>query len=268
MEITRKEGMVHKSIEESKAKRNSEAIESEIQSLESGHWHLFNRLYKDFWSHAREISQMFKTLKPLGREDRERLWEKFSSVCEDVKREQNSEHEDREVKSKLHRSSILSETERARPQSLFGFMPPDIDEMKALGKILRDAGRMLSEHKSEMYGEHKQECFDRIQEIRKIHDAWWEDIKGHKAQRREDFHARVRANLDRNRERHSKATQALESCRRSADDLRCKIDTAWNEDWRYKAEGWLSDLEDRIRNIEDYIEKIEEWIREDEEKLN
>ena len=249
------------------AKKNAEAIDSEIGALKSGHWNNFNRVYKDFWAHAREISQMFKTLKPLLQKDRERLWGKFNSICEDAKRKQNSEHEAREFKSEQHRDSILHEAERARPNSLFGFMPPDVEEMKSLGQVLRNAGAMLSKHKTEMYGEHKQECFDRIQEIRHVHDAWWEELKGHKAQKHEDFQARVRANLERNHERHKKATQALESCRRSADRLRDQISSAWNDDWRYKAEGWLSDLEDKIRDIERSIERIEDWIREDEEKL-
>lgn len=252
-------------VEESK--KNAKVIDSEIQALKSGHWHFFNRVYKDFWAHAREISEMFKTLKPLRKEDRERLWDRFSSVCEEVKRKQNSEHENLKTKSEQHRNSILSKIESARPCTLFGLDPPDVYEMKALGQILRDAGRMLSDHKTEMYGEHKQECFSRIQEIRKIHDIWWEHLKRHRAQRHQDFQARVRANLDRNYERHRKATQALESCRRHADKLRDDIASAWNDDWRDKAEGWLSDLEDKIRDIEKSIERIEDWIREDEEKL-
>ena len=252
---------------ESKAKANAEAIDSEIQALESGHWNLFNRVYKNFWAHAKRISEMFKTLKPLRKEDRERLWGKFNSVCEDVKRRQKSEHENRKIKSEQHRNSVLSEIESARPATLFGFLPPDIAEMKALGQVLRKAGRMLSEHKSEMWGEHKQECFHRIQEIREIHDIWWEHLKGHKTQKHEDFQARVKANLERNYDRHRKATQALESCRRHADKLRDDIASAWNEDWKDKAYGWLSETDDKIRDIERSIEQIEEWIKEDEEKL-
>lgn len=250
-----------------KARANAKAIESEIQSISSGHWDWFKRQYKDFWVHARQISEMFKTFKPLRKEDRERLWEKFNNICEEVKRKQNSEYENRKFKSEQHRNSIISEIERARPCSLFGLDPPDVDEMKALGQVLRGAGQMLSKYKSEMYGEHKQECFERIQEIRKIHDAWWESLKQHRSKKVEDFQTRVRVNLERNYERHRKATAALESCRRHADELRDKIASAWNEDWKDKAYVWLSETEDKIRDIERSIEQIEEWIREDEEKL-
>lgn len=150
----------HQSTEESNVKK----IAWEIDMLSSGHWSNFQRKYKEFWSHAREISQLFKTLKPLNREDREKLWGKFNSVCEEVKSKQNSEHETLKYKSEQYRKSILSEIEKARPCSLFGFMPPDVYEMKALGQVLRNASTMLSKYKSEMYGEHKQECFQGNQE--------------------------------------------------------------------------------------------------------
>jgi NADH dehydrogenase/NADH:ubiquinone oxidoreductase subunit G len=250
-----------------KARANAKAIESEIQSISLGHWDWFKRQYKDFWTHARQISDLFKTLKPLTKEDRERLWNKFSSICEDVKRKQNSEYEDRKFKSEQRHNAIISEIERARPCTLFGLDPPDVDEMKALGQVLRKAGKMLSDCKSEMLGEHKQECFERIQEIRKIHDAWWESLKQHRSKKSDDYQIRIRNNLERNYERHRKATAALESCRRHADELRDKIASAWNEDWKDKAYTWLSETEDKIRDIEQSIERIENWIREDEEKL-
>jgi hypothetical protein len=249
------------------SKSNANKIAWEIDMLSSGHWDMVQRKYREFWDHAKEISHLFKTLKPLSQEDRDKLWEKFSNICEEVKRKQNSEHESRKFKSEQHRNSILSEIEHARPCSLFGLDPPDVDEMKALGQVLRGAGQMLSKYKSEMYGEHKQECFDRIQEMRKVHDAWWESLKQHRSKRQDDFQARVRANLERNYERHRKATSALESCRRHADELRDKIASAWNDDWKDKAYVWLSETEDKIRDIEQSIERIEEWIREDEEKL-
>lgn len=249
------------------ARANPKAIESAIQSLAAGHWDSFKRQYKEFWAHARQVSDMFKTLKPLRPEDRERLWEKFSSVCEEVKIKQHSEHDNRKFKSEQHRSDILREVESARPCSLFGLDPPDVEEMKALGRLLRNAGSMLSKSKEEMFGEHKQECFERIQEIRRIHEAWWAELKHHRSNRQEEFQLRVRANLEKNRERHRKATDALRRMRSHADDLRDKIGSAWNDDFRDRAHVWLSETEDKIRDIEESIQRIEDWIREDEEKL-
>lgn len=249
------------------SQKNAEAIESAIQSLDNGHWNLFVRQYKEFWAHAREISGMFKNLKPLRREDRERLWAEFQSICDDVKRRQNEESENRQFKSAQHRNDILREAEHARPCSLFGFMPPDVQEMKALGGVLRNASKMLSEYKHEMFGEHKQECFALIQEIREIHDIWWEELKRHRSRRQEEFQERVRANLEKNYERLRKAADALEHQRSHVNDLHDQISSAWSDDFRDRAYGWLSEAEDKIRDIESSISQIEDWIHEDEDKL-
>lgn len=49
----------------------------------------------------------------------------------------------------------------------------------------------------EMFGEHKQECFDRIVEIQKIHDEWWSHLKQVRAAEQGE---RIRANLEKNHE--------------------------------------------------------------------
>ena len=250
-----------------KARENAKILESEIDKLKSGHWDWFERTYKSFWDNAKQISQMFKTIKPLKSEDREKLWNSFSEACENAKRKQQSEREKRQFKSKEHRNDIIKEIERARPCSLFGLDPPDVETMKDLGRVLKSAGSMLSNRKQEMFGEHKQECFARIQEIRRVHDAWWEELKRHRSRKQEDFQSKVRANLESNYERHRKATDALQRVRNHADDLRSQISSAWNDDFRDRAYGWLSETEDKIRDIEDSIQRIEEWIREDEAKL-
>lgn len=247
---------------------NAKTLKNEIDALASGHWDMFKRQHKEFWEHAKAISIMFKEIKIIDKQDREKLWEKYSSICEEVKRKQISENEKRSRISKDHYDEIMSKIARARPCTLFGFSPPDIEEMKCLGAFLREAGALLSKYKSEMFGEHKQECFDDIQKMRVIHDAWWEQLKKEKGKKHDDFINRVKANIERNQDRHRKAVYALESCRRSADDLRDKISSAYNDDWRDKAYVWLSELEDKIRDIEKSVEEIENWIREDENKLH
>jgi len=247
---------------------NAQMLEGDIRSLSSNHWAgIGERDYRTFWKHAREISQLFKTLKPLHRDDRDRLWKDFSAVCEDTKQKQTAKNDNRKFKSEQHRSDVLNGVERARPCSLFGFLPPDVEDMKALGRVLRDAGELLSKYKMEMFGEHKQECFQAIGDMRAVHDAWWEMLKGHRSQRQEDFQQRVRANLEKNYERHRKATDALHRVRAHADDLRDKISSAWNDDFRDRATEWLSEAEDKITDIENSIQEIEGWIHEDEQKL-
>jgi NADH dehydrogenase/NADH:ubiquinone oxidoreductase subunit G len=228
---------------------------------------MFKRDYRSFWAHAKNISKLFKELKPLKKEDREELWSRFSSTCDETKQKQQTEHQERLWKSKSHRSDILSEISSAEVNTLFGFDPPDVEEMKRLSQVLKRAGQMLSDNKSEMLGEHKQECFEEIKNVRRAHDAWWADLTRHRDRKRENFQSRVRENLEKNYARHRKATEALRSCERSADELRDKISSAYNDDWASDARGWLSDLEDKISDIERSIDRIEDWIQEDEAKL-
>lgn len=252
---------------ENQTAQNALTIEKEIDSLSNGHWDMFKKDYRSFWEHAKKISQLFKTVKPIKKEDREELWTKFSSACDEAKRKQQSEHQDRFAKSKNLRDDILYDISSAEVQSLFGFDPPDVKEMERLSQILKRAGQRLSEKKEDIIGEHKQDCFNRIQDVRRSHDIWWEELKRHRDKKQENFQSRVKQNLENNYERHRKATDALRACERNADELRDKISSAYNDGWASDARGWLSELEDKILDIERSIEKIEGWIQEDEEKL-
>lgn len=252
---------------ENQTEQNASTIEQEIVGLSNGHWDMFKRNYHSFWTHAKNISKLFKELKPLKKEDREELWSRFSSTCDETKQKQQTEHQERLWKSKKHRSDILSKIFSAEVNTLFGFDPPDLEEMKRLSQVLKHAGQMLSDNKSEMLGEHKQECFDEIKNVRRAHDAWWEDLTRHRNRKHENFQSKVRDNLEKNYERHRKATEALRSCLRSADELRDKISSAYNDDWASNARVWLSDLEEKISDIERSIDRIEDWIKEDEAKL-
>jgi hypothetical protein len=66
-----------KEVWKAQCRENARILETEINRLQSdyidplGFW----CQYREFWVHARRISAMFKTLKPLFREDREQLWE-------------------------------------------------------------------------------------------------------------------------------------------------------------------------------------------------
>ncbi|MBU0477668.1 hypothetical protein KKC91_03775 [bacterium] len=222
----------------------------------------------DIWAKAAEIQNGFKegVCYPT-KAQREGAWSRFNSLRDDISRLSKDERDSRRWKSESLKSEILSRVESARPDNLFGLHLVNIEEMKALGHVVHDAGEMLSEHKREMLGEHKQECFDAIQRMRGVHDAWWDKLKEEGSRRHEDFQSRVRRNLEGNYERHRKATHALEHCQNRADELRSQIASAWNDDWATRAEGWLSELEDKITDIEHSIEQIEEWIRADESNL-
>jgi hypothetical protein len=56
---------------------------------------------------------MFKTLKRLFQEDRERLWSAFSAVCEDTRKAQAQERESRLNASRDKRDLVMSKSSEA-----------------------------------------------------------------------------------------------------------------------------------------------------------
>ena len=92
-------------------RENARSLENEINQLQSDYSDLlglFWRRYDEFWAHARRISEMFKTLKPLFREDRERLWAAYSTACEEMKQAQAREQESRLNDSREKRDLVMS----------------------------------------------------------------------------------------------------------------------------------------------------------------
>jgi hypothetical protein len=93
-----------------RCRENARSLETEINRLQSdysdplGFW----RRYRDFWAHARRISEMFKTLKPFFQEDRERLWASYSTACEEVKQAHARERESERADSWEKRDLVMS----------------------------------------------------------------------------------------------------------------------------------------------------------------
>jgi hypothetical protein len=195
------------------------------------------------------------------------LWNRFGNICNEVRIRQSSESLDRKVESKSHYEDIISLINSSKVNTFFGFDSPDIEEMKRLGNLLKRAGELLSENKHRMLATHKQECFNEIKEVRKEHDAWWEGLKRNKQHKKDNFNTSVRANLDKNYEKHRKATQTLERLKDHRYKLQNDIDSAWSDSFKDRAYGWLSETEDKICDIERFIVKLEDWISEDEAKL-
>lgn len=220
--------------------------------------------WKTVWAKAAEIQDGFRQVRYPTKQERENAWQRFEAIRQEASALSQRLLEERRWQSKNHLDAILGQVESSRPYSLFGFDPPDVEEMKTLGKALNQGRQMLTDNKTEMLAEHKQECFNRILQIQEIHDAWWSHLK---QIRSTEIQERIRANLEKNHERHRKASEALESYRARADELREKIASAWNPGWAEGAAERLEEIEDKIEDIEDSLEEIEKWIHQDEERL-
>lgn len=117
---------------EDAAKSNAKAIENEIDKLKNGHWNFFRRQYNEFWSHSKEITEMFRTLKPLAPSDRERLWEKVSLIREEAKRNQTREREARLADSKIKRDLVNSKIKDAYHYAKGASNSSDLSKAKSL----------------------------------------------------------------------------------------------------------------------------------------
>lgn len=221
---------------------------------------------KDFWVKASELKEELKNSK-LFKEKRDELWHKRQEACERVIHHQEMSHDKYKSKSDDHRIAIINRAGLARVNNLFGFDPETVDSMKRCGKLIKEAWDMLSEYKHEMTHEDKDKCFEYITDVQEEVNAWWDNYKGHQANRHSDFETRTRNRIDENRERLRKANDALDRVRANIDKLEADISNAWIDDYRDRASGWLSEAEDKARDIEASIERIESWIAEDEAKL-
>lgn len=135
---------------EEKARSNASTIEHEIENLRYGHldsnappispiipipttrYH-----YREFWSDAKEISEMFKSLSLL-REDRERLWASYQSICEDVKRKQNEERGESERNREIIESLITDAYFQAEGSSDKGYLDKAKSMQSEILKLMKE----------------------------------------------------------------------------------------------------------------------------------
>ena len=63
--------------------------------------------YQDFWNKAKQITALFRDLKPLAKSDRDLLWKQFNALCREVKEKQKAEYGTLESLSQQHLDEIM-----------------------------------------------------------------------------------------------------------------------------------------------------------------
>ena len=63
--------------------------------------------YQDFWNQAKQITVLFKELKPLAQSDRDLLWKQFNDLCREVKEKQKTGYGILESLSQEHLDEIM-----------------------------------------------------------------------------------------------------------------------------------------------------------------
>ncbi len=226
--------------------------------------------WKPVWALAKEIQEGFNSgVRYPTKELRQAAWERFNGLRDEASKRANSERDQLRGRSEHHKSIIFGECKGIGysqfTDTIFFFDKTTVEQMKARGGYLAGVMKYLSEHKHEMLGEHKKECFDRIQEIKEQHDQFWrEHHQAHEA-RHGDRAQRKEANRVKLREMYRKATDALQRFRDKASELRDKISNSTSDKWTGIWSGWLSETEAKIDDIESQIRRIEGWMEENEQ---
>jgi hypothetical protein len=252
------------------AHANAELLEREIKNLSSLTSPIRENRpiitkYQDFWNKAKQITARFTELKPLAKSDRDLLWNRFNTVCREVKDQQKAEYGILESLSQQHMDEIMKLASLAQLPP--GESVPGIHGLVERGQALKNAGDMLGRFKHAMIAKHKKACFDRIQEIRKTHDMAWESLKAVKPKQQTGTKFRSRMNLESNYERYKKAAGALENFQIGRDHIRTFLATCRDPEKAAKAKIQLAETESRIRDIEEGMQKLQKWIAEDEQNL-
>lgn len=235
--------------------------------------------WRPIWNLVQEIQALFKAGGQFtSGHQRQAAWERFQELRSTASRRAQREREKFIALSTDHRESILYMCKGLGysriDDILFFFDPVTTHDMRAQGRTLADAMKRLSEWKTEMLAEHKQQCFDRFQVIREQHALFWSQYKEARdvrhrqfQERRAELVERTRNNLEKNRRQLESAMSALSRHQDKARSLRQQIAESNSEKWRGIWGGWLSETEDKITDIEASIDRIRSWISEGEGRL-
>jgi hypothetical protein len=252
------------------AHKNAEILDREIKNLlilinPIREDHSIITKYQDFWNKAKNITSLFKELKPLAQGDRDLLWKQFNACCKKVKEKQTSDYNALESLSQGHMEAIMNLAELAELRN--DSHPLQVRELVERGQALKNAGEMLGKFKHQMIAKHKKICFNRFQNIRKTHDMAWESKKATTPQQQSKTKSHVRKNLEVNYERYRKAASALENFQISRDHIRTFLASCENPEKVAQASIQLEETEARIKDIEEGIRKLKKWIADDEQML-
>lgn len=240
---------------------------------------------------CKNIHEDFKNVRYPSKAERDIAWQEFFNL-------RDKAHTVRTGQiyscSKEHYDELIGNLRSADYDAIGNFIVGEImtlgllkitaEEMKAKGKKLSEIGTYFTSVKHEMTREHKAEVFEKIIEVRKNHDGFWERNKSYneqkfkvheegqkawqeKQEKSRLVKVRIESNLESNKVKLYKAKEALDRFEEKRDELKEKIYDSHSDNWKSKAEVWLDEFNDKIKSIEDQIEQIEKWIDEDKDKL-
>ncbi|MCB9357475.1 MAG: hypothetical protein H6505_02790 [Calditrichaeota bacterium] len=268
-----------------KAAENLAAIAAEIKALDAGHLEHGKRNYKGFFDHAKEIGQLFKTLKPLPHDEREKLWLEFSALCDDVRATQNIEREELKLASLELRGKLEAQLIELGQQGPNAKYADDFNALADKMKAVRDEFSGTKEKPAPLIPKDREALWklwkqtdDAIWQHRKaIRDENYATGKEHVAE------CTALANEGDPFDCHKKIKElrpwqrAAELSREQRNEIRKALDAAWDaaaqriegeraerkqqfEDWKERSSDRLSDWEAKLEKMRDFRVRLEEQI--------
>lgn len=200
--------------------------------------------WKGFWSYAKAVQQKFNLgIKYPTKEERQEAWQRFNKLRDEASKRSEAERESIQSHSKEIRNNILSMCSgikySAAMDMVFFFDKTTVWQVKKWQEYLGEAMQELSRKKNEMLGEHKQQCYEKIQEIKESHDLFWkhhneawEARKRERDTKRLEYVNRIERNINNNKDRLRKAIQALERQKDRLSETRDKYYETTSEKWK------------------------------------
>jgi len=285
---------------------NHEKIGREIDNLRSmlpsGLFSSSKPNWKSIWVQIKKISEGFKNVRFPTKEERETAWNEFQSLVDDVKQQQEKEHEEwnkKKSESERLRDRIIRQADNAKISSgladiiltlatgginlildaIMGPFDEKKSELQNASKQLQKGWEMLKEYKNDMLGRDKQEAFEALNNAKENLDAEWEEYKRErqkafdnfireKERNRDSWRERVENNIRKLEDRRDRLNDVLSHKESHLDDLRDKLSDARSDDYRDRISGWISEEESNIDDIRDKLKNIEDWLYEERSKLN
>ncbi len=235
--------------------------------------------WRPVWEKAKEIQDIFNSgIRYPNKGQRDHAWAKFNNARNEASKHANAEREAMQNTSVAWRNQIIKEAESARysrMRDLYSFMSTDADDMKKMGQWLSHAGEMLKINKHNMLKEHKDQCFETIQEVRATHQEFWGSYneareRKHKEflSRSEDALTRIGQNIADNEARKEKALQGLAHTEANIEKLEGMVASAYSDEFRDRFEGYLAEAEEKRQSIKETIARLDDWIATSEAKMS
>jgi hypothetical protein len=271
---------------ESLAETNAAKLQSELEDLQSRLWATPN--YREFWAHVKEINQLFKALKPIAPESRQRLWADLSSVCQQAKRQQEREVQKRkgisEQKMQLVQSKLSEAYHQVKGSRSAGDLA-DAREMLNTALAWMKNGwsgftattELFALNDGRMTKSDHDACWQRWQEVNEALRARRREFAGYQFERFENEAGEAITLADFEPKKAKDRVKAIQCALRGAmrsreqfDQIRSLLDRAWegatakqqkhHEEWKSRQLSHVTRKRDLIEQMELQIEGLEGQI--------